>query len=70
MQNSGANSAAPHDSELTTQTTTSLDQPTMSNPISRSHNQLILGNDGSSSSSSLIAETQTMGNKQRNDCAL
>jgi hypothetical protein len=63
MQSSGTNSAAPHGSELASQTTTSLDQPTVSNPISRSHNQLILGNDGRHQQLTCIAETQTMNNK-------
>jgi hypothetical protein len=43
MQNSGANSAAPHGLELTTQTTTSLDQSTTSKPISRSQQSINLG---------------------------
>jgi hypothetical protein len=48
-----------------------LDQP-INNVKSnlRSHNQLILGNDGHHQQPTCTAETQTMNNKQCNDCAL
>jgi hypothetical protein len=59
-----------HDSELTTQTATSLDQSTMSKPISRSQQSINLGQWWFSLTNSLIAETQTMNNKWRDDCAL
>jgi hypothetical protein len=49
----------------------SLDQSiNNSNPISGHNNQLILGNDGRHQQPISIAGTQTMSNKQCDDCAL